>query len=418
MRKKNIDENEIKQKRMMDSESLAIVGQSISMALENIRTNKLRSFLTMLGIMIGVSSVIGLVTIVQGVTGSVMKDFEGLGANTISLSANGTALQSGLSLDNIETLRKIDGIKAISISNSTTANAVYDKSVKKNVSVQGKDTVYFKNAGDILLSGRTFNENETDGETRVAVVNKDFVKNVLKGNGAIGTKFILNGYEYTLIGVYKDSDALSYTMMDAYGSSGTVIVPYQNVLKMTNSSKVSELSVYYDEATGSAVVQDRLRAQLNKIYNNAQNSFSIYSMDSLSQIMAATQGTLSMMLGGIASISLLVGGIGIMNMMLVSVSERTKEIGLRKSIGAEPGRIQAQFLIESITLSICGGSIGIVVGLAIAFIASRIMKIPFDISYTAIIVGACFSTAVGIIFGWMPAKKASELNPIDALRSE
>ena len=399
-------------------ETFSIIGQSVSMALENIRSNKLRSFLTMLGIMIGVASVIALVTIVKGVTGSVMSGFEDLGAGTISVSAQGTSLQSGLSQDNIDTLRKIDGVSAVSVSNSTTAKAVYDNSVVSGVSVQGKDVYYFRNNSGLIQKGRTFGENESDGETRVAVADKTFVQKVLKGNGKIGTKFLLGGYEYMLIGIVKSSDALSYSMMDSYGSVGSVIVPYKNVLKMTNSSTVTELSVYYDDNVGADTVETSLRAALDKIYNNAKNSYDIYSMGSLQDMMASTQRELSMMLGGIASISLIVGGIGIMNMMLVSVSERTKEIGLRKSLGAEPARIQAQFLFESITLSIFGGLIGIATGLLIAFAASKLMKIPFAISYMAIFIGVGFSTAVGIVFGWMPAKKASELNPIDALRSE
>ena len=399
-------------------ETFSIIGQSVSMALENIRSNKLRSFLTMLGIMIGVASVIALVTIVKGVTGSVMSGFEDLGAGTISVSAQGTSLQSGLSQDNIDTLRKIDGVSAVSVSNSTTAKAVYDNSVVSGVSVQGKDVYYFRNNSGLIQKGRTFGENESDGETRVAVADKTFVQKVLKGNGKIGTKFLLGGYEYMLIGIVKSSDALSYSMMDSYGSVGSVIVPYKNVLKMTNSSKVTELSVYYDDNAGADTVEISLRAALDKIYNNAKNSYDIYSMGSLQDMMASTQRELSMMLGGIASISLIVGGIGIMNMMLVSVSERTKEIGLRKSLGAEPARILAQFLLESITLSIFGGLIGIATGLLIAFAASKLMKIPFAISYMAIFIGVGFSTAVGIVFGWMPAKKASELNPIDALRSE
>ena len=399
-------------------ETFSIIGQSVSMALENIRSNKLRSFLTMLGIMIGVASVIALITIVKGVTGSVMSGFEDLGAGTISVSAQGTSLQSGLSQDNIDTLRKIDGVSAVSVSNSTTAKAVYDNSVVSGVSVQGKDVYYFRNNSGLIQKGRTFGENESDGETRVAVADKTFVQKVLKGNGKIGTKFLLGGYQSMRIGIVRSSDALSYSMMDSYGSVGIVIVPYKNVLKMTNSSKVTELSVYYDDNAGADTVEISLRAALDKIYNNAKNSYDIYSMGSLQDMMASTQRELSMMLGGIASISLIVGGIGIMNMMLVSVSERTKEIGLRKSLGAEPARIQAQFLLESITLSIFGGLIGIATGLLIAFAASKLMKIPFAISYMAIFIGVGFSTAVGIVFGWMPAKKASELNPIDALRSE
>lgn len=213
-------------------ETFSIIGQSVSMALENIRSNKLRSFLTMLGIMIGVASVIALITIVKGVTGSVMSGFEDLGAGTISVSAQGTSLQSGLSQDNIDTLRKIDGVSAVSVSNSTTAKAVYDNSVVSGVSVQGKDVYYFRNNSGLIQKGRTFGENESDGETRVAVADKTFVQKVLKGNGKIGTKFLLGGYEYMLIGIVKSSDALSYSMMDSYGSVGSVIVPYKNVLKI------------------------------------------------------------------------------------------------------------------------------------------------------------------------------------------
>ena len=244
-------------------ETFSIIGQSVSMALENIRSNKLRSFLTMLGIMIGVASVIALVTIVKGVTGSVMSGFEDLGAGTISVSAQGTSLQSGLSQDNIDTLRKIDGVSAVSVSNSTTAKAVYDNSVVSGVSVQGKDVYYFRNNSGLIQKGRTFGENESDGETRVAVADKTFVQKVLKGNGKIGTKFLLGGYEYMLIGIVKSSDALSYSMMDSYGSVGSVIVPYKNVLKMTNSSKVTELSVYYDDNVGADTVETSLRAALD-----------------------------------------------------------------------------------------------------------------------------------------------------------
>jgi putative ABC transport system permease protein len=135
-------------------------------------------------------------------------------------------------------------------------------------------------------------------------------------------------------------------------------------------------------------------------------------------MMNSVQGMMGTMLGGIASIALLVGGIGIMNMMLTSVSERTKEIGLRKALGAEPSRIQAQFLIESVVLSVCGGIIGILFGLLIAFVAAKLLKTAFIISWGAVALGFGFSGAVGVIFGWMPAKRASELNPIDALRSE
>ena len=166
------------------------------------------------------------------------------------------------------------------------------------------------------------------------------------------------------------------------------------------------------------MVESRLRSALQNMYNDNDDYYSVVNMESLMSMMDSVQGMLGTLLASIASIALVVGGIGIMNMMLVSVSERTKEIGLRKALGAEPSRIQMQFLIESIVLSMIGGIIGVIIGLAIAFAAAQALDTPFTIPASAITLGVGFSAAVGIVFGWVPAKRASELNPIDALRSE
>jgi putative ABC transport system permease protein len=199
---------------------------------------------------------------------------------------------------------------------------------------------------------------------------------------------------------------------------GSVIVPYKNSLSMAGAQNVTSLDVYLADNADSSTVEKRLRSEMNNIYNNADNSFYIINMESLLSSMNQIKGMMSGMLGGIASIALLVGGIGIMNMMLVSVSERTKEIGLRKALGAEPARIQAQFLIESIVLSVIGGLIGVGFGLIIAYIGSVLLKATFTISVGAIALGLGFSLIVGVVFGWAPARRASRLNPIDALRSD
>ena len=225
-----------------------------------------------------------------------------------------------------------------------------------------------------------------------------------------------------MIGV-KAQDTNVSSFFSGSSSKGTVIVPYKNALKMSSMKNVTSVSVYYtEENITSSELQKELKQTLNGIFgtdeDNADQAYSLISMDSLMDTMSTVQTMLSTMLGGIASIALVVGGIGIMNMMLVSVSERTKEIGLRKALGAEPVRIQMQFLIESITLSLMGGCIGIVLGIVIALVGTRLLSTSFQISYSAIALGAGFSAAVGIIFGWMPARRASRLNPIDALRSE
>ena len=225
-------------------------------------------------------------------------------------------------------------------------------------------------------------------------------------------------YDYLIIGIQGDSTNLSAAYSDTSNSDGNVMVPYRNVMRMTFASNITNFNVYVEDGASTSEVETSLRQELDRIYNEADNAFSVINLEALVNVMGSVQSMLTSMLGGIASIALLVGGIGIMNMMLTSVSERTREIGLRKALGAQPSRIQVQFLMESIILSLMGGFIGIILGLIIAYVGSNLMDVAFKISWGAVALGVGFSAAVGIIFGWMPARRASELNPIDALRSE
>ena len=388
------------------------------MALSNIRHNKLRSFLTMLGIMIGVAAVIGLVTIVQSATTSIMDQFSGLGAGTLTITANGTSLKQGLSDSDLEKLSAIDGIDAVCPSSSTTTYVVSDAEIYKHVTVDGEDYSYFQRKKSQIQQGRTFLTSETDGYTNVCLVDDTFASKVLKGKNPVGALITMGGYQFQVIGLYSDSDSLTGQMTDTSGSNGTVMIPYKNLQRMSGNYNTTYLNVYLKTDADQNEAEHEIRAVLKEAFNDADNSFSIINLSSLLDTMNSVKAMLSTMLGGIASISLVVGGIGIMNMMLVSVSERTKEIGLRKALGAEPVRIQMQFLIESITLSLIGGVIGIALGLVIALIGAAALKTAFHISYGAILLGAGFSAGVGILFGWMPARRASQLNPIDALRAE
>jgi len=394
-----------------------VVGQSFKMSIQNIKSNKMRSFLTMLGIIIGVASVIALITIVESVTNSVLNQFSGLGAGTLSVSAQGTSMKQGLTESDIDSLRETQGVDGVSPTVSLTTTSVFRNAAFKKVTVQGKDAIYFKH-NNVIQDGRAFQDSDMSGSTMVCIVDTTYIKNIMFGQQVIGSKIKLGGYEYTVIGIQKKDDSLMGGYTDDSSIDGTVMIPYKNALKMAGKANVSSLDVYVAANYSTDKAEKQLRSTLDNIYNNADNSYSIFNMDSLMSTMNSIKNMMSTMLGGIASIALLVGGIGIMNMMLVSVSERTKEIGLRKALGAEPFRIQAQFLIESIVLSMCGGVIGAVLGLLIAFIAATALKTPFSISVFAITLGVGFSAAVGIIFGWVPAKRASGLNPIDALRSE
>ena len=219
---------------------------------------------------------------------------------------------------------------------------------------------------------------------------------------------------FTVVGLLaEDGDSSVVSMLSG---SNDVVIPYTTALKMNGETLVNSLTVYIDDANASATVESELETCLDAIFNYEDDTYTITTMESIADTMESMLSMMSGLLAGIASIALLVGGIGIMNMMLTSVTERTVEIGLKKAIGARPGQIQAQFLIESFLLSMVGGLAGVVLGIALSAILCSVMSTSFVISYGAIALGVGFSAAVGIIFGWSPARKASRLNPIDALR--
>ncbi len=397
-----------------------ILKQSISMSIKNIRTNKMRSFLTTLGIIIGVTAVIALITIVHGVYDSVMGQFSELGANTITVSVTGNAMKTGISDSDIENIEALKYVNGTSPSVTTTATVMYEGS-KNTVTVQGRSDAYFRNTTTNLVLGRKLTSLEMDGSVYTCIIDRDCAQTFFLGTNPLGQTLKLNGYTYTVVGLTDDGSDDDNSSFNSFGQSssnaGTVIIPYRNALRMTSSGNITSLEVYVSDTRYSDAVTAAVENILSESFSNDSDSYNVTNMDSLIQSMETTENMLMAMLGGIASISLLVGGIGIMNMMLVSVSERTKEIGLRKALGAEPSRIQMQFLLESIFLSLTGGFVGVILGLIISYVASTLMSTTFEIQMSAILLGVGFSAAIGIIFGWVPARRASRLNPIDALRN-
>ena len=258
-----------------------------------------------------------------------------------------------------------------------------------------------------------------EDQAYVCVIDQDIAENLFAGENPVGKTLTLNGATYTVIGLEGENSDLMASM-SGFGTSsdGTVTIPYTTARKITGQKNISSLEIYIENTDYTDRLSDEVEGVLYQAFNQNEDSYYVFAMDSLLDTMNEMMSMLTYMLAGIASIALLVGGIGIMNMMLVSVSERKQEIGLRKAMGATPGRIQMQFLLESVVLSLIGGIIGVILGLLISVAAAALMETDFVFSVSAVALGVGFSTAVGIIFGWAPARKASRLSPIDALKSE
>ena len=391
--------------------------ESITISWRNITQNKFRTFLTVLGIIIGVTAIISLVTILQGVIDEVNRQFDSVGANTIIVSATGTPLKQGLTDHEISELVEIDGIVGWTPSVSNTASIHAHETTLEKVNIKGINEVYFARNHEMVVAGRGINYLDIESKNTVCVINTDMAQKLFLGENPIGKSIVIYGVSYKVIGLLDETAGLNSVMTVMSGVGDSVMIPYRNVLSMNGTDRVYALEVYTTEDADVLGTVDQMETYLNQVFNYKDDSYSLIEMENLLDMMKDLQGMMRAMLVGIASISLLVGGIGIMNMMLVSVTERTTEIGLRKALGAEPRRIQIQFLTEAIILSLMGGIMGVIVGLTLAYIAAIVIGYPFELNIFAIVLGTGFSAAVGIIFGFAPAKKASELNPIDALRS-
>ena len=396
------------------SAGLTMFIESVRMSVSNICHNRMRSFLTILGIMIGVTAVIALITTISAVSATISDSFTSMGAGTMTLSAPGSDLKAGLSADDLETLTALEHVEGVSPTVTLNVTAAQSNAYESSVSVGGRNAYYFTANDGLVARGRAILSLDVAQSSRVCLISSELVETFFYGADPIGETLYLSGRSFTVIGILTDDGDSSISGM--MSGSSDVLIPYTTALKMNGESLVTNLTIYIDSAESSSLVETELEPVLDALFSYEDDTYTITTMDAIEDTMSSMLSMMSMLLGGIASIALLVGGIGIMNMMLTSVTERTVEIGLKKAIGAEPGQIQLQFLIESFLLSMAGGMIGVLLGIALSAILCSVMGTAFSLSYSAIALGVGFSAAVGIIFGWSPARKASKLSPIDALR--
>ncbi len=387
------------------------IKQAASLALKSIMGNKLRSFLTMLGIIIGVASVIILVSIVNGLTSNVVSIFDELGTNLITVNVGGRG--SNRSVDPAD-MQKIveensDCLMYVSPSVAFMGTVKSDSDSLDNKTVTGVSEDFEKIRVLKIENGRFFTYMDVTNKNRVCVIGTYLQKELFDGQSAVGESIKINGKKFEVIGVLEEKAS------SESGSADDVIyLPYTIAQKMSWNGRVS---MYYFSATDtdhSEQAVSKIKTELYKVFQN-ENAYTVMAMSEMIDQINEITGMMSTALAGIAGISLLVGGIGIMNIMLVSVTERTREIGIRKSLGATPWDIMSQFVVEAITTGALGGVLGIVLGVAASF-AVTLFGVASKISFTAIAISFSFSVLIGIIFGYFPAKKAARLNPIEALR--
>jgi putative ABC transport system permease protein len=312
--------------------------ENIKMSWQNVIHHKMRSFLTILGIVIGIASVITLITVVQGVSDSVVSTVSNMGANKISVQISGTPLKNGLTEKDLMDIKDIDNVNGISPKVNAKLAVLYKGEIYESSIVQGRNQVYFNNTEDLLASGRGINILDCEGNTKVCLIGQDIKNELFPMENPEGKELVIKGIRYTVIGTLHESNGFS---MDS--NDNAIIMPYSSSMKLLDTRTVKSLDIYIENGDKAETTSMKIEQSIDNMFNNDDKGYKVTNMQTILDKVDEMTGMLSMMLISIASISLLVGGIGIMNMMLVSVTERTAEIGLRKALGAEPKRIEQQF---------------------------------------------------------------------------
>ena len=390
---------------------------SFRMALRSIGANKMRAMLTMLGIIIGVMALVVLVSLVSGATTSVTDAISGLGSNLLTVTIEDDKGQP-ISMETLEEWDESEeniGLLAPYISDSLTGSA---KGESGTFTVYGTTPDYYDIQGLQLAMGRFLKQSDMENQTYACVINETAAEELIVYVDCVGQAISLNNVKYTIVGVLQDDE----DNLTSVFTSGSMIayVSYDALLRLSTTA-VSDITTFYVSAAEGKTLEDAeltMTQLLLERFELDEDAFDVSSQDALEEAMSSITSVLTVMLGGIAAISLVVGGIGIMNIMMVTVTERTREIGIRKAIGASRGTILTQFLMEAVVLCMMGCCLGIFMSWAILQIVNTVvvsldMHFALDLSVVMIAVAFCF--LIGIVFGLYPANKAAKMKPIDAL---
>ena len=390
---------------------------SFRMAIRSISSNKMRAMLTMLGIIIGVMALVVLVSLVSGATTSVTDTISGLGSNLLTVTIADDKGQP-VSMETLEQWAESEealGLLAPYISDSLTGSA---KGESGTFTVYGTTPDYYEIQGLQLAMGRFLKQSDMANQTYACIINETAAEELIGYADCVGQAISLNGVKHTIVGVLQDDE----DNLTSVFSSGSMVayVSYGSLLRLSTTA-VSDITTFYVSAAEGKTTEDAeivMTQLLMERFELDEDAFEVSSQDALEDTMSSITSMLTVMLGGIAAISLVVGGIGIMNIMMVTVTERTREIGIRKAIGASRGTILTQFLMEAVVLCMMGCCLGIFMSWAILQIVNTVvvsLDMRFTLNVTVVMIAVAFCFLIGIVFGLYPANKAAKMKPIDAL---
>jgi len=398
--------------------------ETLKLAVQAIRRNALRSFLTLLGIVIGVSAVIAMVTIGNGTTEKVKIEMAKLGSNVLFVRpgqfgpGRSSATAKPFDIRDIAELRsQLRGVKAVAPMAQQAVTVVYG-SESRSVGTIGTDASYAVAQDWDLAEGRNFADSEIRSGRAVCIIGGTVHEKLFGSTDAVGTRIRVSNVSCEIIGILAEKGESGF----GTDRDDVVLMPIRTYhRRIAGNTDVNSINVSARDGVDTSKVQadiERLLRERRGITEGEEDDFRVADMKQIADTQTATTGILTALLGAVAGVSLLVGGIGIMNIMLVSVTERTREIGIRLAIGAQESQVLMQFLVEAVVLSLFGGTIGVMLGLGLAGAASAGMGIPFVLDPSIVVIAFAFSALIGVVFGYFPARRAAQLNPIDALRHE